>query len=60
MAFLVDITLCSRTLENLSCFPSTLISAVIDTYSARARTKKNTQKCPLFCIQNRTFLTEND
>ena len=59
-AFLVNNILCSRTLEALSCFPSIFSSAVTGTWSARARTKKNTQKCQKrrfcnFCSENLLF-----
>ena len=62
--FLVDNTFCSSTLEVLGYFPYIFETVVTDTKCARARTKKNTQKCQkrrfcYFCTQNRTFLTEN-
>ena len=64
MAFLVVATLCSITLEVLGCFLFIFATAVAITSSARARTKKSTQKCQKsrfcdFCIKNRTFFTEN-
>ena len=64
MPFLVDNTSCSSTLEVLGYFPYIFATVVTNTSSARARTKKNTQKCQnwrfcYFCTQNRTFLTEN-
>ena len=44
-AFLVLVTLCSSTLEVLSYFTTIFATSVTNTLSARARTKKNTQKC---------------
>ena len=45
-------------------FYSFFATAVANTSSARARTKKSTQKCQKsrfcdFCTKNRTFFTEN-
>ena len=63
-AFLVVVTLCSITLKVLGCFLFIFATAVANTSSARARTKKSTQKCQKsrfcdFCTKNRTFFTEN-
>ena len=59
-AFLVVVTLCSITLKVLGCFLFIFATAVANTSSARARTKKSTQKCQKsrfcdFCTKNRTF-----
>ena len=59
-AFLVVVTLCSITLKVLGCFLCIFATAVAITSSARARTKKSTQKCQKsrfcdFCTKNRTF-----
>ena len=53
-AFLVDITFFSSTLVVLSCFSSIFASAVTDTLSARARTKKNAQKCQKQLLHTKT------
>ena len=63
-AFLVVVTLCSITLKVLGCFLFIFATAVANTLSARARTKKSTQKCQKsrfcdFCTKNRTFFAEN-
>ena len=63
-AFLVVVTLCSITLKALGCFLFVFATTVANTSSARARTKKSTQKCQKsrfcdFCTKNRTFFTEN-
>ena len=44
-ASLVVVTLCSKTLKVLGCFLFIFATAVANTSSARARTKKSTQKC---------------
>ena len=46
-AFLVVVTLCSITLKVLGCFLFIFATAVANTSSARARTKKSTQKCQI-------------
>ena len=63
-AFLVVVTLCSITLKVLDCFLFVFATAVANTSSARARTKKSNQKCQKsrfcnFCTKNCTFFTEN-
>ena len=63
-AFLVVVTLCSISLEVLGCFLFIFATALANTSSARARTKKSTQKCQKsrfcdFCTKNCTFFTEN-
>ena len=63
-AFLVVVILCRITLRVLGCFLFIFATAVAITSSARARTKKSTQKCQKsrfcdFCTKNRTFFTEN-
>ena len=63
-AFLVVVTLCSIILKVLGCFLFIFATAVANTSSARARTKKSTQKCQKsrfcdFCTKNRTFFTQN-
>ena len=59
-AFLVVVTLCSTTLKVVGCFLFIFATAVANTLSARARTKKSTQKCQKsrfcdFCTKNSTF-----
>ena len=59
-AFLVIVLLCSITLKVLGCFLFIFATAVANTSSARARTKKSTQKCQKsrfcdFCTKNRFF-----
>ena len=59
-AFLVVCTLCSITLKVLGCSLFIFAATVANTLSARARTKKSTQKCQKsrfcdFCTKNRVF-----
>ena len=59
-AFLVVVALCSITLKVLGCFLFIFATTVANTSSARARTKKSTQKCQKsrfcdVCTKNHTF-----